>query len=81
MHTRLPQMRKSAGLTQARLAARAGLHQQDISRWERGRIQPGISSLIKLAKALGVCVSQLVLGNRRQPMQEHGLSAQRLSSP
>ncbi len=59
MHTTLRQLRKSAGLTQAQLATRAGLCQQDISRWERGRVQPGISSLIKLSKALGISVSQL----------------------
>ena len=40
MHTRLRQLRKSAGLTQAQLAVRAGLYQQDISRWERGRGHP-----------------------------------------
>ena len=81
MHTTLRQLRKSAGLTQAQLAAKAGLYQQDISRWECGRVQPGISSLLKLTKALGVSVSQLVFGNCRRPVQEHWLSAQRLSSP
>ncbi len=63
MHTTLRQLRKSAGLTQAQLAAKAGVYQQDISRWERGRVQPGVSSLVKLTKALGVSVSQLILGN------------------
>jgi len=38
MHTRLRQLRKSAGLTQAQLVAKAGVRQQDISRWERGLI-------------------------------------------
>ena len=77
MHTTLRQLRKSAGLTQAQLAARAGLYQQDISRWECGRVQPGISSLVKLTKALGVSVSQLILGNSRRPVHEYRVSTQR----
>jgi len=68
MHATLRQLRKSAGLTQAQLAARAGVHQRDISRWECGRVQPGVSSLAKLTKALRVSVSQVVLGNRRRPV-------------
>ncbi len=77
MHTRLRQLRRSAGLTQAKLAAKAGVYQQDISRWECGRVQPGISSLVKLTKALEVSVSQLILGNSRRPVHEYRVSTQR----
>lgn len=45
--------RAEAGLTQAQLAARAGVPQSLISAYERGRRQPGADMLLRLLAATG----------------------------
>lgn len=44
--------RKAAGLSQRGLSARSGLTQSHISQIERSALEPGLSSLIDLARAL-----------------------------
>ena len=44
--------RKAAGTSQRALSARSGLTQSHISHIERGTTEPGISSLIDVARAL-----------------------------
>lgn len=51
---RLRQLRKEAGLSQAALAARAGLHRQAVARFELGERDPQWRSVLALAAALGV---------------------------
>ena len=51
---RLKRMRKFRRLTQARLAARAGLSLGYVARLEIGRHAPKLSTLRRLARALGV---------------------------
>ena len=60
----LRQARKRAGLSQAELAARAGVTQSVISAYESGHRQPAIPALAALIDAAGY---ELVLGLRRQP--------------
>ena len=45
--------RRSAGLTQVQLAARAGLAQSLVSAYECGRRQPGADVLLRLLEATG----------------------------
>lgn len=52
-------LRNKAGLTQTQLAELSGLPQSHISRLENGEHSPSFSTLGKLAKALGVEVSEL----------------------
>ena len=52
--------RKEAGLTQERLAERADLSTIFISRIERGVESPTLDNLVKIARALGVRVRDLV---------------------
>ena len=54
--------RADAELSQERLAEKAGLSTVFISRIERGIESPSVDSLVKLAKALGVRVQDLVKG-------------------
>jgi transcriptional regulator with XRE-family HTH domain len=54
---RLRELREAAGLTQAQLAERAGLHPQGVVKLERGEREPAWSTLLALADALGVSVS------------------------
>ena len=57
---RLKQLRKDAGLTQDSIAEKLGVHNQTVSKWERGLLQPDISLLGNLADALGVSMEKLL---------------------
>ena len=53
-------LRGRRGLTQEALAAKAGLSRTYQARLETARQDPTLSTLVKLAKALGVPVSRLL---------------------
>lgn len=55
------QIRSERGLSQENLALDAGLDRTYVSGVERGRRNPSYGSLLKLALALGVKVSVIVL--------------------
>ncbi len=52
--------RKKRKYSQEKLAERADLSTVFISRIERGKESPSVDSLVKIARALGVCVRDLV---------------------
>jgi len=52
--------REYKGLTQAELAAKAGIKQPALTRMEKPDANPRKSSLIKLADAMGITVEQLI---------------------
>jgi transcriptional regulator with XRE-family HTH domain len=54
--------RKQAGLSQAALARSAGLSRDAVQKMEHGRRGPRVSSLIRLAGALGVKPATLLKG-------------------
>ena len=54
--------RRQAELSQERLAEKADLSTVFISRIERGKESPSVDNLVKIAKALGVRVRDLVSG-------------------
>lgn len=54
--------RKKAGFSQEKLAERADLSTVFISRIERGVESPSVDNLVKIAKALGERVRDLVAG-------------------
>jgi DNA-binding XRE family transcriptional regulator len=49
----LVEARETSGMTQKELALRAGIHQGDISKLERGNTNPSLKTLRKFADALG----------------------------
>jgi DNA-binding XRE family transcriptional regulator len=51
---RLRALRMAAGLTQAELARRTGIHRPNIARVEAGRHTPSLDTLARLASAIGV---------------------------
>ena len=67
---RLRQARKERGLTQEQLAERCGITPGFISRLERGEDNPGMSTVIKLAAALGITTSRLL--DNRERLQDAG---------
>lgn len=58
--SRLREIRKTTGLTQAQLASSSGIPQETLSRIETGRRHPRIETLRKLAKGLGWETSELL---------------------
>jgi transcriptional regulator with XRE-family HTH domain len=52
--------RTRAGLTQEKLAEKADLHHNFIGEVERGNMEISLTSLLKISKALGVHVRDLV---------------------
>jgi transcriptional regulator with XRE-family HTH domain len=45
--------RLRAGLTQAELGRRTGRPQSQIARWENGRVEPSLETLVELVRACG----------------------------
>ena len=56
---RLRQYRKDKGLTQQELADQLGVSNKTVSRWESGSY-PDVTTLVALARALGVTVDELL---------------------
>jgi len=54
--------RKDVGYSQEKLAERAGISTVFVSRIERGVESPSVDNLLKIAKALGAQVRDLVAG-------------------
>lgn len=57
---RLRQLRLEAGLTQAELAKRTGIHRPNIARVEAGRHTPSLETLARLASAIGVPTTRVL---------------------
>jgi transcriptional regulator with XRE-family HTH domain len=60
----LERARKAAGLSQDDLAERAGLSRMTVQRTESGQIDPRVSSLLVMARALGLDVMLVPLALR-----------------
>lgn len=56
---RLRALRLEAGLTQAELARRTGIHRPNIARVEAGRHTPSLETVQRLAEAIGVSAAQV----------------------
>ncbi|MEM6956111.1 MAG: helix-turn-helix transcriptional regulator [Myxococcota bacterium] len=57
---RLRELRLEAGLTQAELARRTGIHRPNIARVEAGRHTPSLETLSRLASAIGVPTTRVL---------------------
>ncbi|MFO0694901.1 MAG: helix-turn-helix transcriptional regulator [Polyangiales bacterium] len=60
---RLRELRLEAGLTQAELARRTGIHRPNIARVEAGRHTPSLETLARLASAIGVPTTRVLSGD------------------
>lgn len=60
MAAKLKALRERRGLTQEQLAEKSGVSRTYLARLETGRQDPTLSTLEKLAKALGVKVGRLL---------------------
>lgn len=60
---RLKRLREEKNLTQTELSKRSGIHNVNLSRYERGLQQPTADALRKLAEALEVSIGHLMEGS------------------
>jgi DNA-binding XRE family transcriptional regulator len=60
---RVRALRLAAGLTQAELAKRTGIHRPNIARVEAGRHTPSLETLARLAAAIGVPTTRVLVGD------------------
>jgi transcriptional regulator with XRE-family HTH domain len=65
--SRLRRLRQKKGLTWYRLAKLSGITKEGLAKLERPRSDPKLSTLRKLAAALGVTVEELVAGETEEP--------------
>ncbi len=54
--------RLSKGMSQGELAKAIGVKQQQISQWELNKVEPGLSSVIALLRALDIDFEDLIDG-------------------
>lgn len=59
---RIKRIRFDADLSQEELAARLGVGQKTVSRWEQGQGEPGLRQLLRLAAIARTTVDELLQG-------------------
>ena len=64
--TFIARKRKEANLTQAQLAARLGVSDKSVSKWERGKCMPDYGIVSELCGTLGITVSELLDGEENE---------------
>ena len=52
--------RQQAGMTQRELAEAIGVKQQQLSQWECDKVEPTLSNIVALLRALDICFEDLV---------------------
>jgi transcriptional regulator with XRE-family HTH domain len=60
LRTKIKKLREFQGMTQAVLARRAKITREYVNRLEAGRYDPTVGVLTRLAKALGVPMTELL---------------------
>jgi transcriptional regulator with XRE-family HTH domain len=63
----LRQLRDAQGLSQEQLGYKAGLHRNYIGGVERAELNPTLTSIVKLARALGMQPSELLAAAEALP--------------
>jgi UDPglucose 6-dehydrogenase len=58
--TLVKEKRKSLGLSQARLATKAGIDRKTVNRIEKGHYSPTLNTLVALSSALSVTTNELI---------------------
>lgn len=64
MINNLKEIRKTNGLSQFDVANKLGYNQTLVSKWEKGKCDPGTEALLKLSNLYNVSIDEL-LGNER----------------
>ena len=77
MGQRLQRLRRSAGLSQPRLAEAAAVPVASLRNWEQGRRLPQLDAAVRLAKALGITLDELAGGLLEGPPAEQPKSSRK----
>lgn len=72
---RIREIRKSQGLSQEKLAERAGISAQYVSNIERGKENPTLDLLLRLAEALRVSLAQMCDFETMEEMNQRKMRA------
>lgn len=56
----LQEIRESRGMTQEKVAARAGISREYLSKIENDHASPTVETFLSICKALGVCASKVI---------------------
>jgi transcriptional regulator with XRE-family HTH domain len=67
----LQNLREQAGLSAVRLAEMSGVNPAAIGQYERGVVAPGLDAARKLAKGLGVSLTEFELGDLPEDRRKH----------
>jgi transcriptional regulator with XRE-family HTH domain len=72
--TRLKGWRERRGVSLRQLAAKSGIHYMSLYKLEAGKLDPQLSTLLKVCRALGITLNQLVgvAATPRKGGQSHG---------
>lgn len=63
-------LRTDANLSQEQFAARFGVSQQSVQKWESGTAVPSLDKIVQISKYFGVSLDDLVLGNDNRVVEE-----------
>lgn len=72
----LKALRKANGFTQAQIAQKLNIDRSTYSYYELGKINPGVGSLIILAKLYGISIDEIVNYDESAPSLSNVASAQ-----
>ena len=61
----IAKLRKERNMTQKEMAAKLGVTDKAVSKWERSLSYPDVTLLLPLADALGITASELLNGERQ----------------
>lgn len=75
MQTRLKEWREKRGLSLRKLGELSGVHYVSLVKLEAGRLDPQLSTLLKLCRALGITLNQLVGEPRGKGGRSHGTNS------
>ncbi len=75
----IAERRKIKGITQGELAAKMGVSDKAVSKWERNRSYPDVTTMPKLAGELGVTVDELLKGTRNDILGQRHYTGSRKS--
>ena len=72
--------RREQNLTQEQLAARLGVSNKTISKWENGKCMPDYSVIELLCKELGITLAELLDGEEKEPNSIRGYDEEQVKS-
>ena len=61
----IKKFREQKNISQVELAEKLNVTRQAVSNWERGKTQPDIDTLHKIADILEISIDELIYGNKR----------------